>query len=817
MSVVANVAINVDSSGAVSKLQQVQTQAQQTEKAFGGIAAAVGKLAIAFGTIQSVKFVFAKASELESQTKSLEVLTGSVQKAKSIIAELQQLGAVTPFTSTELIDAAKRLNAFGVEGDKVVETTRRLADVSGATGAELQGLVTAYGQVQAKGRLQGEELLQFQERGIALQGELRKMYGMTGDEFQKALSKGRISAEAVEVAIQRLTDAGGKYANGAVAQSDTLNGKLSTLQDSFQRLAANIGTFFAPAFKFLISKTDELINRLNRGAFGVQAEMRQRAGAEKLSRAGVTERTYKDAQGNVYSTITGRLVQAAKPRTATATGAAQMPALLEETGAGKPAKASTAAADDAKRVAEQIKQQLKSAQDLKFEQQNRLTLLRAENDFTKAFTSFSIQRLEIERRYSELLKQSKSPEETATLQQARSAEYKQSSLTLQQQINDLLKQAQAPLNDAVESIKNQAAFEREYGELIKNGTNPEVAKQVIAIRKAYNESVKLLEPALAAAQAAVTKAEAEGASATNIQKYREELEKIKAIRKGLAGKKAEGETAAAELNKPKTPTETIEGRISTLKTEIAELTNIGNIAIKVADGIGAAFGQAFEGLITGSMSAQEALGNFFKSIGDMFINMATEIIAKQMVMITLGFIMKALGLIGNISSAGNAAGAAAFSPGNAAGLDAIPGQAFSLPKLAANGATFSNGIAKFATGGIVGSPTLFPFADGGAMQMGLMGEAGPEAIMPLQRGADGSLGVRAAMGGNGMGGSSSPILNMSFETSTINGVEYVSRDQLELAMAQTRRQASRDGANKGMAMTLDKIQQSPQTRRRIGM
>jgi phage-related minor tail protein len=127
------------------------------------------------------------------------------------------------------------------------------------------------------------------------------------------------------------------------------------------------------------------------------------------------------------------------------------------------------------------------------------------------------------------------------------------------------------------------------------------------------------------------------------------------------------------------------------------------------------------------MSAQEALGNFFKSIGSMFIQMATEIIAKQMVMITLGFIMKALGLVGGISSAGNAAGAAAFSPGNAAGLNAIPGQAFSLPKLAANGATFSNGIAKFATGGIVNGPTLFPFADGGAMQMGLMGEPGTVA------------------------------------------------------------------------------------------
>ena len=189
MSVVANVAINVDSRNAVSNLRQVQAQSKQTERAFGCIAAAVGKLAIAFAGIQAIKFVFAKTAELESQARSLQVLTGSAEKAGRIIKELQQLGAVTPFTSTELIDSAKRLQAFGVEADKVVETTKRLADVSGATGAELSGLVTAYGQVQAKGRLQGEELLQFQERGVALQTELRKMYGLSGEEFQKALEK----------------------------------------------------------------------------------------------------------------------------------------------------------------------------------------------------------------------------------------------------------------------------------------------------------------------------------------------------------------------------------------------------------------------------------------------------------------------------------------------------------------------------------------------------------------------------------------------------------------------------------------------------
>jgi len=63
----------------------------------------------------------------------------------------------------------------------------------------------------------------------------------------------------------------------------------------------------------------------------------------------------------------------------------------------------------------------------------------------------------------------------------------------------------------------------------------------------------------------------------------------------------------------------------------------------------------------------------------------------------------------------------------------------------------------------------------------------------------------------------SPVLNMNFETSTINGVEYVSRNQLEAAMAETRRQASRDGAKRGMTMTLDRLQQSPQTRSRLGL
>ena len=260
---VSVVDIQVNSQGAVRSLNQVGAASNAASSGVNLLKSALGPLLTALAAVNAIKFVVVKTSELETQTKSLEVLTGSVQKAKSIIAELQQLGAVTPFTSTELIDAAKRLNAFGVEGDKVVETTRRLADVSGATGAELQGLVTAYGQVQSIGKLTGEELRQFQERGIALQAELRKMYGMTGDEFQKALSKGKISAQAVEVALQRLTDTGGKYANGAIAQSETLQGKFSTLTDGVEQLARTIGVVLAPALKAILTQAIQTLDAIN--------------------------------------------------------------------------------------------------------------------------------------------------------------------------------------------------------------------------------------------------------------------------------------------------------------------------------------------------------------------------------------------------------------------------------------------------------------------------------------------------------------------------------------------------------------------------
>ena len=86
----------------------------------------------------------------------------------------------------------------------------------------------------------------------------------------------------------------------------------------------------------------------------------------------------------------------------------------------------------------------------------------------------------------------------------------------------------------------------------------------------------------------------------------------------------------------------------------------------------------------------------------------------------------------------------------------VPGGAF------ANGGTFANGIQPFAAGGVVNSPTLFKFASGGALRNGLMGEAGPEAIIPLKRGRDGKLGVAG-------GGGTSVVVNVDAKGTNVQG------------------------------------------------
>lgn len=99
----------------------------------------------------------------------------------------------------------------------------------------------------------------------------------------------------------------------------------------------------------------------------------------------------------------------------------------------------------------------------------------------------------------------------------------------------------------------------------------------------------------------------------------------------------------------------------------------------------------------------------------------------------------------------------------------------------ANGAPFSQGrVMPFAKGGIVSAPVAFPMRGG----TGLMGEAGPEAIMPLSRGPDGRLGVRGQGGG-------SVTVNMSISTPDVQGFQR-SQGQIATRMARALSRSQRN-------------------------
>jgi tape measure domain-containing protein len=700
-------------------------------------------------------------------------LLGDIASRGQVIKQLgqdigfssQQTQALSAAFKTANTDVEKftaviqNIRGLGLEIEDQAKAIQLVTTLTEKYGGSFEKTGNAITTALESGKVTQQVLNQLTSQGINIQGELANKYGKNRDAILKMAKDGEISVQDLIDTLVKMGNEGVDAVNKPKTSMQNLKDSVDNLAKSLAGLASNLVKTFGPALQWLTDRVADFVNAVARaisrmadlmnGGRMAQAEIRASSAAETATRekfgplGGI--RAFNPAAQKFYEqqkqAELKKLVPGAFTPTQTKTPLETFTAPSQAAAAsgGGTDKAAKAAEREKARVAELVRSQALITLEYKRQQELGQKIFAAE----MAKDPMLARRLEGERQLVEW------GIETADLLEKESSAAGQLAIAKAQQAKQgLIIQKTAQDLTRLEQERKENAQNTILG-----------LQQELALRNATTE-----------AERTSLRIQYEMDALKRGKQYTDpELQQIETLKKQLAA--------------PETAGEIIQKRIGALQDELIKLTNIGNIAVSVADSIGTAFSQAFQGIISGTMTTQEALASFFKSVGDAFIQMASEIIAKQLTMIILQTILKALG-------------GGSFGGGGGGATNSV--------------ANFNLGAAQYGGGLAGGGPTR-------AGTPYLVGERGPELFVPgTSGGVMSNSDLRASMGA-APGSSGGPVLNMTFETSTINGVEYVSRDQLEAAMAVTRRQAARDGANRGMTMTLDRLQQSPSTRRKVGI
>lgn len=239
----------------------------------------VGKMDIAFGSFvgtlasnavgaafrglkSGIMGVVEASKSLETIRTQFTTILGSAQLAQKQLEELQDFAATTPFQIEGLSLATRQLLSFGVVQEDVIPTLRQLGDLAAGTGSAIDELTIPFGRLVSTQKLTLIELDKFADRGINLFGALSEKTGISLKNIRDEISKGRVPFEAFTEALNDLTKKGGTFFGATEAQSKTLSGVLSTLDDNFFNLKSAIGDAFAPSLIEGASELTKIIQNL---------------------------------------------------------------------------------------------------------------------------------------------------------------------------------------------------------------------------------------------------------------------------------------------------------------------------------------------------------------------------------------------------------------------------------------------------------------------------------------------------------------------------------------------------------------------------
>lgn len=244
--------ITGDNSNLLRKLQEtengVKSVSRTVEKEGGNIEALfnrITKSAAVFGAGFTAKEFVTQVAQVRGEFQKLEVafttMLGSKQKAEELMAQMIRTAATTPFSLQDVAGGAKQLLAYGVAAEDVNQTLIRLGDIAAGLSIPLGDLVYLYGTTRAQGRLYTEDFNQFTSRGIPMIAELSKMFGVAESEVKGLVEAGKVGFPEVQKVIENLTNEGGKFGGLMEAQSKTIAGQISNIEDSISQMFNEIG------------------------------------------------------------------------------------------------------------------------------------------------------------------------------------------------------------------------------------------------------------------------------------------------------------------------------------------------------------------------------------------------------------------------------------------------------------------------------------------------------------------------------------------------------------------------------------------------
>lgn len=185
-----------------------------------------------WGGQQFLNNIIQIGGQLEMQRLSIGAILQNQAQANELFNRIKALATQSPFGVVELDQMTKQLTAYGFKYNELFDMTKRLADISAATGTGVDRLALALGHVRSEAALSGYTLRQFAMGNVPLLQKLSEKLGKSTEEIRKMVRAKQISYDDVVGVLKDLTDEGGMFHNMQEVISQSVKAKFKNVKDA---------------------------------------------------------------------------------------------------------------------------------------------------------------------------------------------------------------------------------------------------------------------------------------------------------------------------------------------------------------------------------------------------------------------------------------------------------------------------------------------------------------------------------------------------------------------------------------------------------